>query len=405
MLNKLLVLGLALMLTASTALANESALRGDHPDRYVVQAGDTLWDIAERFLNTPWLWPEIWHANPQVENPHLIYPGDVISLVYIDGQPRLTMDRGRGETVRLSPGIREVSRGRPIPTINLADLEDYLTRSHIVDKDELDALPYVIAFEQQKPRASTGDRVYVRNVGDNGRQRYAVARPGVRYREVPANMAQPWLRGREIEMRDVQQHSGMFVPDVGDLLWENVIHHTYFGDSDIIGYELTEIGEVELISNGDPATFRVTYSGQELRTGDVLMPIRDMNYDDRFELGIPDRVPDNARILALRTAENVAGIRQVVALNMGYRHGVEPGHVLNVMRPGEEVRDEVRYPRGAFRMPRRQGDEPRSVTLPDEYTGQVMVFRAFDRVSYAIVVRAIQPVRVHDRLHAPDRLD
>jgi hypothetical protein len=407
MLNKLLVLAFALLMTASTALAQESALRDDHPDQYTVQAGDTLWGIAERFLNTPWMWPEIWHANPQISNPHLIYPGDQISLVYIDGEPRLTVNRGTGGTVKLSPKVREVSAGQPIPTIDLSDLDEFLVHARLLTKEELDALPYVVAFENQKPRGVAGDRAYVRNLnGASERQRLAIARPGLRFRDVPANMAQPFQPGREITMSPVQQHSGMYMSDVANALWENVIHHSYFGDSEVIGYEVIELGEAILEATGDPASMRISFASRELREGDVLLPVDDRDFNAQFDLGIPQRVPENARILAHRSAANIGGNRQVVAINMGQRHGLRQGHVLNIMRPGETIRDEVRYPREAMRLPRMNDDEPaRSVTLPDEYVGQLLVFRTFDRVSYGIIVRSVQPAKVLDRLTAPDYLD
>ena len=117
---------LALLLLAASGLTQtgmaqaEVQLKDGHPDRYTVVKGDTLWDISGRFLSQPWKWPEIWHANPQVENPHLIYPGDELSLVYIDGQPRLMLNRGASRgTIKLSPQVRSTPMAEAIPAIPL----------------------------------------------------------------------------------------------------------------------------------------------------------------------------------------------------------------------------------------------------------------------------------------------
>ncbi|MDZ7810433.1 MAG: LysM domain-containing protein [Arhodomonas sp.] len=117
MLKKTLLWGwLVALVVSAAAAAQDSSLRDGHPTRYTVQPGDTLWDIASRFLTKPWYWPEIWHENPEIDNPHLIYPGDVIRLAIVDGEPRLTAERGGG-TVKLSPKVRVEELDDAIPTI------------------------------------------------------------------------------------------------------------------------------------------------------------------------------------------------------------------------------------------------------------------------------------------------
>ena len=134
------LLGLLLLSVSILVQAQESVFRENHPERYQVVRGDTLWDIAGRFLSLPWKWPEIWHANPQINNPHLIYPGDIISLVYIDGQPRLTVNRGQGGTIKLSPTVRSSAMAEAIPTIPLEAINAFLNAGRIMDDaDELEA--------------------------------------------------------------------------------------------------------------------------------------------------------------------------------------------------------------------------------------------------------------------------
>ena len=124
---------------AGTAVAQDVSVRADHPDEYVVIKGDTLWDISGKFLEQPWQWPAIWHANPQIENPHLIYPGDRISLVYIDGQPRLVVNDGK-QTVRLSPEVRKLPR-EAIPAIDWSAIEHFITNARVLMPGTFSDLP------------------------------------------------------------------------------------------------------------------------------------------------------------------------------------------------------------------------------------------------------------------------
>ena len=159
--HRLKVVGAAALLTMGTfAVAQE--FRGDHPDTYVVKRGDTLWDIAGRFLKRPWLWPEIWQANPQIANPHLIYPGDVISLAYLD-------------RVSVQPGPRN-NGDAPINAVSLSDIEPYLRDLRVVDSFK--ELPYVVGLENDVTRAVRGHTAYIRGL-DSAQlgQRYLVVRP------------------------------------------------------------------------------------------------------------------------------------------------------------------------------------------------------------------------------------
>src|SRR5690606_14560980 len=137
------------------------ALNPRHPERYVVQRGDTLWDIAAMFPRDPWYWPEIWQINPQVENPHLIYPGDVLSLTYdADGRPVLQLERA-ANVERLSPRVRAEPLEEAIHTVPYETVRAFLTRSTILDPDALETLPYVVAHRDGL-LGSAGRDVYVR---------------------------------------------------------------------------------------------------------------------------------------------------------------------------------------------------------------------------------------------------
>ena len=154
------------LLLAGQLLASDVVLNPEHPDHYVVVKGDTLWDISAMFLRDAWLWPEVWHVNPQIVNPHLIYPGDLLSLIYVDGKPQLRMSRG-GDN-RLSPRIRYESLDGAIPTIPLDTIRQFLTRTIVVDENELETAPYVLQSADEHVISGAGDRVYVRGIKDRG---------------------------------------------------------------------------------------------------------------------------------------------------------------------------------------------------------------------------------------------
>ena len=333
------VLAAALVALAAHA-AQEVALNPEHPDRYVVKRGDTLWDIAARFLRDPWLWPEIWYVNPQIENPHLIYPGDVISLAYIDGKPRLVLERGR-RTVKLSPRVRELPLDEAIPTIPLDAIRPFLSRPRVLGEGEFEAAPYVVASADEHLIAASGMRVYARGV-DRGRgARYAVLRRGEVYRD----------------------------PDTGEVL----------------GLEAIHVADAEVQRGGDPAVLVLRRSSRETLPGDRLFPVGEDRYTDNFLPRAPERQVQG-RIISVFDGVSRIGQYQVVVLNRGARDGMEPGHVLAVYRAGETIRDPVRKEK---------------VTLPDERAGIVMVFRTFDRVSYALVMSATRAIRVLDRVRNP----
>ena len=177
--KKLFGIVFAALLTSSL-IAADVVLNPEHPDRYVVVKGDTLWDISTMFLRDPWLWPEIWYVNPQIENPHLIYPGDILTLVYVDGKPQLQMTRGY-PTVALSPQVREESLDKAIPTIPLDAIQQFLTRAIVVGEGELEVAPYVVQSAGEHVVTGVGDRVYIRGIEDKSYPVYDIYKPGGPY--------------------------------------------------------------------------------------------------------------------------------------------------------------------------------------------------------------------------------
>jgi hypothetical protein len=317
-----------------------------HPERYVVQRGDTLWDISAMFLRDPWYWPEIWQINPQVANPHLIFPGDVLSLTYIDGQPVLQLERAVAANVdRLSPRIRSVSLEEAIPTVPYEAVRAFLTRPTILDRDQLRTLPYVVA-PREGLMGSAGRDVYVRGV-----------------------------EGARLD-------SVFSVVNVGDPLIDP-------DDRDVIGYEAVYVGQGRLRRGGDPGTLRLTESAREALVGDYLLEEESPAPLDFFPRA-PEQ-PVDGRIISVVDGVSLIGQYHVVVINRGARHGIEPGHVLRGFQTGEVVRDRAR----------RRSGFGQKVRLPDEPAGIMMVFRTFDRVSYALILEASSELRVLDAVRNP----
>ncbi len=366
---------LAGMLVTVAVYAAGAQLRADHPDSYTVRKGDTLWSISARFLSKPWLWPEIWQANPQVQNPHLIYPGDVLNLSFING-PRLG----------LQPRVR--AEGEPIPAIPLSELRMFLKETRVMDSNEVNDSPYVVGFEEARLRGTVGQNIYVRNLKGDPGQRWAIVRPTHVFRGFNEDdRSEPYgLVGHDLDS-DVSMVNGPWKEDFRE------DHH--YGRGKDLGVEVTVIGTAETLRTGDPSTLLLLDSTQEIRKGDRIMPIDDKPYDAYYYPHAPKAVPDNARVISFTDALDAVGPKQVVALSIGAKDGVENGQTYSIVHPGENIHDDVAnnsWNRGVGKR----------VTLPEEFVGHVMVFRTFDRVSYGLVMDGLKPVSKGDRLTLPE---
>jgi len=381
---------------AATVYAAGVELRADHPDTYVVKKGDTLWDISARFLKSPWYWPEIWQANPQIENPHLIYPGDVLSLVYIDGSPHLVVDAPpREPQADIGPQMRDEGETNAIPPLPYAAVRSFLSRPHILSEEDYQAAPYVMGLEENRLRAVDKSLIYVRNLGPDVAvgQRMLIVRPTVVFREVPEG----WLWNRDQRRVKVQPWS------YSDQ-WQWSFSEWIASRGDVLGHEVLEIGNATVSSVGDPGTLYVSYADMEIRKGDLLLPAEDaLPYELNFYPRPPKSVPDNMRVVALTgNGLTAAGPYEVVVLTKGAQDGIESGEVFSIYQPGERIDDEIAYPKGGVRGFFNPRDK--MVALPDEFIGHVMVFRTFDRVSYGLVMSSVRPVYLGAHLREPTEI-
>ena len=367
---------LAGMLVTVAVYAAGAQLRADHPDSYTVRRGDTLWDISAKFLSKPWLWPEIWQANPQVRNPHLIYPGDVLNLSFING-PRL----------KLEPGVHRETEA--VPAIPLDQLRLFLKDMRVMDSNELSSAPYVVGFEEARLRGAVGQNLYVRGLKSEPGQRWAIVRPSHVFRAFEQD--DPNDAGNEIVGHTLDSNVAM----VSSPWQEDFRGDGHDGRGDDLGVEVSVIGTAETLRAGDPSTLLLLDSTQEIRSGDRVLPLDGPAYDPYYYPHAPRSVPANARVIAFADAMDAAGPRQVVALSVGAKDGVDNGQTFAIFQPGETIHDDVAsssWSRGA-------GER---VTLPDEFVGHVMVFRTFDRVSYGLVMDGLRPVHRGDRLVTPE---
>ena len=372
------VAAVALLTVGSWVAAQD--LRADHPDTYVVQQGDTLWSIAARFLDRPWLWPEIWQANPQIGNPHELYPGDVISLAY-----------GEQPAIRLSPGPRDTA---PVTGIPLAEIEPFLKDLRVVQ--EFESLPYVVGLEEDRLRGGQGQLAYLKDAPAGVGGRVMIVRPTQRFTHLDRSDACCDLfRNDDLDFR------GRTLLDSAGF-WTDVLVP---GGSEVLGYELMRVATGTItrgtVGGIEASTLLLDDDSREVRIGDRVLPVDAQPYDLQFFPHAPASAFEygRARVLAVADMFTTGGPHDVVALSVGARDGIDNGTVFSTWRMGSNAVDDVAY--GADRT-RETVPTAGKVRLPDEFAGHVMVFRTFENMSYALVMDSVKPTRVGFELKHPD---
>lgn len=401
MLKKLHLLLIVVFFTITTAQA-QIELNPTHPDTYTVQRGDTLWDISARFLKSPWVWPEVWHANPQIENPHLIYPGDVISLIYLDGKPRLQLERGR-RTVKLTPKGRKISHDQAITTIPLKDIQPFLRKLRILSEEQVANAPYVVSIGEGHLKGTEPNLLYVRNLNARQGDVFAVVRPTVMYRDVPVHY--PWetsnYKDRKTESLKWKKTSTSTGRAIASRFWKKYINRTFWESVNVLGYEVADIATavVARTDESDITTMKVNTNIIEIDEGDLVIPLNDVSFNAYFQPKAATIQDDNIRIIALNNAMFRSGKWQIVAISRGSADGVSVGDVFDVNRPERVIRDEVMHPKNDLKTFLRPSKA--NVTLPEEFLANIMVFQTFNHISYALIVEGNRPVKLFDLVRAP----
>ena len=317
-------------------------LNKDVPETYIVKKGDTLWGISGMYLKQPWLWPELWEVNPQIDNPHLIFPGDELYLTWVDGQPRLRMRRGRD--VKLTPTMRVNPLDLAIPIIPLDQIQAFLLRHRIMDAEDLNNSAYIVAGDRSNLLSASGDRVYGRGYFPEGERAYGIFRAGQTYID----------------------------PVTEELL----------------GYQAQAIGNAKLLSANDEEVteLEITRINEEVRHGDRLLPMEERILDASFHPRAPEVDIEGGLMIAVDGGVTQIGSTDIVVLNKGKRDGLEIGQVLAIYKAGELVFDKV---------------AEQNVQLPDSRAGLAMVFEVFEKASYAIVLKSSRPLKVLDKVKNP----
>lgn len=322
--------------------ADTPKVKPDSPQRYTVQEDDTLWSIARRFLENPWRWPEIWQRNPEIENPHLIYPGDVLVLTGMGDEqsdPKVKVLRERKIT-KLEPEVRVVERDDAIPTIPPDAIQPFLTNPLVIEEDGLENAAYVAAGEEGSVILGKYSVFYARGVG-SGATYFNIFQPG----------------------------KPLIDPETEEFLGQQAIH----------------LGEARVLEAGDTARMEVTSSTQEIGRGDRMVPAEDNIALPYYQPHAPERSV-NGYIVDIDGAVAEGGPLQVIVVSLGEREGMEPGHVLRILRQEADIEDVV------------TGDD---VEIPAQDSGLAMIFRVFGKVSYALIMEANRPIHINDRVTNP----
>jgi hypothetical protein len=334
--RKLIIVCSAILLAfQSQALS----LKQGYPEAYTVKAKDTLWGIASLYLNSPWQWQRLWQCNPQIHNPHRIYPGDTLHVAIINGQPCLQVGP---RTVKLSPSMRVEKSQSAIPPIPLALIEPFLTQSRVMSLKQFLAAPYVIAHQDDHLISTKGNMIYARGLTTRNYHRYVI------------------LRREETYIDPVTEKP--------------------------LGIEAKYIATTALENFADPASLKVLTARDVINEGDRLFPVENHAQAREFIPHVP-QAKVNTQIIAILRSISQVGRYDIVALNYGKTAGAKPGQVLTIWRAGTIVTDKYA----------KKG--PQTVRLPAKKIGVLMVFKTFSNVSYALVMQASQAIRILDSVN------
>lgn len=338
--------------------ADTLQLRKDHPDKYIVQKGDTLWDISGHFLAKPWLWPQLWHMNKQIKNPHWIYPGDRLKLTWVNGQPVLMLDqsdvREGKRHVKLTPKIRIEEQQAPVSTVELSEISQFLRADMVANTDtDIEQTPYVLGENDDTSIVmSQGQSIQIRGKLDLD-SRYAIYHVGDEYQDF-----------------ETQEHLGRQL-------------------------ELVGIVQPKQVAANNISTVEIVSSFSEIRRGDRLLPMLSESSIDALFMPKPGNLFKSAHIIDIPMKSTYVGKYDTVIIDKGARENLKPGDVFGIVRPGAEVvdngPDNITYQQDSTAGQRLMNTE--HTVLHADHIGEVMVIKVYQKTSLAIVMNSRDMVR------------
>ncbi|MDP1679921.1 MAG: LysM peptidoglycan-binding domain-containing protein [Candidatus Nitrotoga sp.] len=343
-----IIISLICCLLPTFAFADTVKIHDNAPDSHIVVKGDTLWDISAKFFEDPWKWPQIWGLNKDtIKDPHWIYPGDVVHLDHASGTLHVgkikkieeTAEAGKSDSVKLSPRVHvQSSEHNAIPSISASAIEPFLSRPLIIEKNGLSNAPTIVGTQEKRVLLATGDIAYAKGLSKDQGLLWQIYRPG----------------------------KTLLDPE----------------NAEVLGYEAVYLGDAEVEKFADISTLKIVKALKEINKGDRLIQA-----SGEFAGSYVPRVPGSqiaARVISIYAGVSQAGQHSIVTLNKGLRDGLENGHVLALYRKGDVVKE--------------KGE---TLTLPDVRYGLLFVFRTFDKVAYALVMRTRLPVQLLDNALTP----
>lgn len=351
------------VLASFVAMADVLTLKQDAPKTYIVKKGDTLWDISGIFLNQPWLWPKLWRLNPEINNPHLIYPGDELRLVFDEqGQPMLVKGK---PSLKWSPKVRTTLKDQnPISTLPLSVIAPYLRYDAVFTQQQIDDAPYVLGSDEGQKSSVDGFKLYINDDLKLGHA-YGVYNKGVE----------------------------IYDPETNELLGYRAV---------LIGSgKVTRVGNM---AEKEPSTLYVDNAIREIRSGALVFPVNEgQQYPSYFTMQ-PVAQGTSGSIVASTNDVREFGKLEVVIINRGSEHQVKQGDVFTIKRtsPGVlETNDGPVYTEDASSWSRLASANGSDYKMPKESLGESMVFKVYDKLSLALILNSAKPIRLQDHVEAP----
>ena len=366
-------------------------IRPNAPQRYVVKNGDTLWGISGKYLYSPWQWNRLWGANRNaIRNPHLIYPGQVLVLRYVNGQPRLGFEHAQTRSdgipvIKLHPRVRETS-GYGIPTVNVNLYRMFMKHPQIIAPEETANAPRLIAGPDNRVLYTQGNRVYAYGLTEPGRY--------LTYR-VNKNITDPET-GKFLGQEVVFSGIANTLPYTDSAL-EN---RTRASDEKLKSNEYyTQVNKVMKLRTQSAQPLVIEEAVSEIRKDDYLLKLPEGLDSFNVMPHAPAR-PIQAKVVSIFDGVGEAGQFQTITLDKGELDGLDKGTVVSLYKRGRQVR--VNLSNNLIRKPKDK-DTVELVSIPAEEIGLAMVYRTSDHLSSAIILESLNSVSIGDTASEPGR--